>query len=82
MFFHGRKISIYKVLLIYEINVTLKNIIEILVRNCVNAKIMHFYAECFQKNALFFNFVVHPWDANLETYSHRFSFMGPLQNFG
>ena len=24
---------------------------------------------------------MHPWDANIETYSHRSSFMGPLQNF-
>ena len=27
-----------------------------------------------------FEFIIHPWDANTETYSHRYSFMGPLQN--
>ena len=50
-------------------------------RDCVNAKIMHFYAKCFPKNA-FFKFVMCPWDTNyIETYSNRSSFVGPLQNF-
>ena len=50
-----------------------------LYRDCINAKIMHFYTKCFPKNA-FFEFVMRPWDANIETCSHRSSFMGPLQN--
>ena len=41
--------------------------------DCVNAKIVHFYTKCF-------DFVMHPWDSNIETYCHKSSFMGDLQN--